>query len=437
MSNTQDDSRLVRLLFLSLVFSLTMTSPTQAFLTQKEKTADRGAQRDKDAAAVGSQAVNAQAGGEAEAVSTSPLALPFKRLWHYADDVTTLPPTLDETRIYLPLVGGRLVCLAQADGAKLWSSDLGGVITTAAAVTETAVLVATRKLAADGSEAGATIRALDKTTGLTLWTKDYARPFTSPLVPHQGRIYAGSADGAFYALAAAGGDMVWKVATQDVVRGRALVTDNAIYFGSDDGALRGVEFDRGQEVFKFQTAGKVVGAPVADAQALYFGSGDGYLYAVVRATGKLRWRSRTGAAIEASPTLIDAPVEGKATEKPSGKAADKAADHERGRLLVASFDNFVYALSRASGDRLWKRRLESRLSAAPLVVGDAALIAPLRSDYVAIFLHEDGRRVNAYRLEREMEIVAEPLFANNLLLLSTNKGLLVATPTLRQVSGVR
>ena len=54
-------------------------------------------------------------------------------------------------------------------------------------------------------------------------------------------------------------------------------------------------------------------------------------------------------------------------------------------VLAASFDNFVYALSRANGDRVWKRRLDNRIIAEPIVEGDATMIAPHRGDYVAYF----------------------------------------------------
>jgi hypothetical protein len=99
------------------------------------------------------------------------------------------------------------------------------------------------------------------------------------------------------------------------------------------------------------------------------------------------------------------------------------------RVLVASFDNFIYALSRASGDRIWKRRLENRITADPIVEGDATMIAPLRGDYVAVFLNADGRRVNLFQLDREFEIVADPIFSGDMLVLATNKGLVVATAT--------
>lgn len=345
-----------------------------------------------------------QPAAEAGAVSASRLAMPFKLQWrHLTEDAITLPPSIDEMRIYLPLAGGRVFCLDRESGELLWSADPGGLISAPVAVSEKAAYIAARKIAEDGSEAGASLRAVDKTTGLTLWVKDYERAITSPLAISGERIFAGFADGGFCALSISTGERLWKVQTDDIVRGHAMVTDRAVYFGSDDGALRVVETERGQLMWKFQTGGRISGRPALDGQAVYFGSGDGYVYSIELATYKLRWRSRTGAAVEASPVITS------------------------DRLLVASFDNFIYCLSLSSGDRLWKRRLENRIISAPIAEGDAMMAAPLRSDYVAVFLNSDGRRVNLYQLERDYEIVADPVLSGDLLVLATNKGLVAAS----------
>jgi len=183
-----------------------------------------------------------------------------------------------------------------------------------------------------------------------------------------------------------------------------MATQSAVFFGSDDGAMRALEPETGKAIWKLQTGGKIACPPVADDKYVFFGSGDGYAYAVNRVTGVTRWRSRSGAAIEAPPVFIG------------------------DRVLVVSFDNFVYCLAKATGDRIWKRRLENRITAAPIIDGDANLVAPLRGDYIAVFLNADGRRVNIYQLDPEFEIVAAPSFSSELLVLATNKGLVVAAP---------
>ncbi|HEY9230706.1 MAG TPA: hypothetical protein VIS78_01130, partial [Blastocatellia bacterium] len=66
---------------------------------------------------------------------------------------------------------------------------------------------------------------------------------------------------------------------------------------------------------------------------------------------------------------------------------------------------------------------------APIVEGDAAMIAPLRSDYVAVFLNANGRRVNLYQLDKDYEIIAAPIYAGDRLILATSRGLVVAAAT--------
>ncbi|HJZ68019.1 MAG TPA: PQQ-binding-like beta-propeller repeat protein [Blastocatellia bacterium] len=391
----------VKAFLLALVFLLlpptAMSDPQARVQSKKERQAEPRQ---------GRGGAHAQETVEAAATSTSHLALPFKRAWQYLTDSASMQsPSLDGARIYLPLEGGRVICLDRETGTLLWTSEPGGIITSPVTVGDNSVYIATRKTADDGSEVGGSLRAVDKATGLTVWVKDYSRPFVAPLELAANRIYGGSADGSFYALASENGEVIWKVETQDVVHGRTLVASHAVYFGSDDGALRAVDAERGQIIWKYQTGGKIIGRPAADERALYFGSGDGYVHSVDILTGKLRWKSRTGAAIEASPVLVG------------------------DRLLVASFDNFVYALSPANGNRIWKRRLENRLASSPVVQGDASLVAPLRGDYVAVFLNSDGRRVNLYQLDKDFEIVADPIFVRDTLVLATNKGLVVATAT--------
>jgi outer membrane protein assembly factor BamB len=343
-------------------------------------------------------------------ISKSLLAQPFTRLWQYlTDGAVAIPPALDSTRVYLALAGGRIVCLDRETGSLLWSSEPGGVISGDFAVGEDVLYVPSHRVTEDRSPAGASLRALDKETGLTLWVHDYERPFTSPLVLSRDRVYAGSADGACYALSSKNGDVVWKLQTQDVVRGSALATDRVIYFGSDDGVLRGVDVESGREVWKFQAAGRVTGTPCTDNRAIYFGSADGFLYSVNLSTSRLLWRARTGAAIEASPVMV----------------GDK--------IVVGSFDNFIYCFSRSSGNRTWKRRMDNRITAPVIVESDSILVAPLRSSHVVVLLSSDGRTVNSYKLDSEYEIVTRPVFAAGTLLLSTDKGL-VAVSSTRQVN---
>src|SRR5438132_6651721 len=55
------------------------------------------------------------------------LSQPMTVKWHYTSDQTTdLTPATDGTRVYLPLIGGKIVSLSAHDGQLRWTSDAGG-----------------------------------------------------------------------------------------------------------------------------------------------------------------------------------------------------------------------------------------------------------------------------------------------------------------------
>ncbi|HEY6329430.1 MAG TPA: PQQ-binding-like beta-propeller repeat protein [Blastocatellia bacterium] len=347
---------------------------------------------------------NPEIRAESGATSQSTFALPFKKSWQYLTDSgpDDLPPSIDKSRVYLPLEKGEVICLDIHSGALLWSSELGGWISLPIAVGPKAIYLFAEKRSPDQSRSGASISALDPVTGLTLWAKDYSSVFTSPAVLENDRLYAGAADGAFYAISTTNGDVVWKAPTGDVVRGKPLVTDTDVYFGSDDGAMREVEIAHGTEVWKYQTSGKITGRPVLEDHHLYFGSGDGSVYCADLEKKKLKWRYRTGAAIEASVAIVG------------------------NRVLAGSLDNFFYALSKVTGDHIWKRRMDERVTCDPLIDGDTALVASFRGDHIAMFLSGDGRRVNYYELRRGEALLATPVYSDGALFLRTDRGLVVA-----------
>ena len=337
-------------------------------------------------------------------LALSPLAKPFKRVWSYQlESVTSIIASDEGDRLFAATDTGRVLCLDLKSGELIWSAEPGGRITTEAAVGAGLVIVASTTNTGNGARSA--LRALDRSTGVTVWVRDYDRTFTSPPALFGSMVYAGSSDGSLYAVSLKGGEILWKSPTGGVVQGRPLIADRLILVGSDDGALHALKIETGEQAWTFQTAGKVRGCPATDNKAVYFGSGDGYVYAVDLATGKLRWKSRTGAGLESSALL--------------------AGD----RVMIGSLDDFLYVLSKATGNRLWKRRLVDRIVASPIVETDVIMVSPFHGDHVVMFMNSDGQRVNYYQLDRGDEIIGAPLFRCGLLLLPTNRGIIAAAVT--------
>jgi outer membrane protein assembly factor BamB len=327
---------------------------------------------------------------------------PYARAWRYESPALAgVRAGADAGIVVVPLVDGRFVALSPDDGSLLWSADFGGEASAPPLITTNAVYVATAR---QGTEADGVLRALDRATGLVLWSRDLAKPIVSELTIAEGRIYCGSADGALYALRADSGSTVWRFATRGPVRGHVAFYATELLFGSDDGALYVVDRESGTEVWRFQTGGPIVGRPATIGRRIVVTSGDGSAYAVDMTTRRLVWRSRTGAAIEAGAV-------------PVGEES----------VLVASFDNFLYLFDVKTGDRLWKLRMRGRLVSDPVPDGNGrAIVAPIRDDRLTVVGLKDGKRVAAFALDTDEELVGAPTHAGRMLYLPTDTGLLAA-----------
>ncbi len=167
-------------------------------------------------------------------------------------------------------------------------------------------------------------------------------------------VYVGSTDKQLYALDRETGEVKWKVATDSAITSSPAVADGRVYFGSYDGKFYALDAATGKLAWKFQTGGEhrftathlhglqpeaetmpdpwdfFLSSPAVWNGAVYFGSGDGNIYALNAASGKLRWKFKTGDVVHSSPAISD------------------------GVLFIGSWDSYLYALDAATGKEVWK-----------------------------------------------------------------------------------
>lgn len=323
---------------------------------------------------------------------------PFRTLWFYAADTTTrFPVAVDGDRVFLPLGQGVVRALRAGTGDLLWTAEVGGEISTPILPVADGILISLQQ------EGSGTLKKIDKTTGLTVWSHPLTRPFTSPLLAEGTFLYGGTQDGRVIAMEIETGRILWSVATGDVVRGTPTLGPKLMYIGSDDGSMYAIEKTPGNVLWKFKTQAAVRGRVTESDDRLMFGSRDGWFYALEKKTGRLKWKRRAGAAIE-DANLV------------AGKI-----------VVVGSYDNYLYGLSMGSGNSAWKVRLTERLAFELLPQDGAVLVAPLRGQKVSILSLENGEKLSEVKLEpTDGEIVARPVLQYGLLFLTTDKGLLAS-----------
>jgi len=335
-------------------------------------------------------------------VRTDQIALsqPLTMKWRYqSDQISNLTPASDPTTVFVPLSNGTLVALNAADGKLLWRAEAGGEFSAASTTDDRAVYAATLYAEAQEGHVHGTLRALSKTTGVTLWMRTLPAPLGGGLVVSDNALFAGSSDGRIYSFDKRTGLTLWVGEYSQGFSSQPSLSGHLVYLGSDSGNLLALDQSTGRLVWQYRTRGAIRG-PIAVANGVvYFGSGDGYVYAFSESRVKLLWRRRTGAAVQ-SVAVVE-----------SG-------------LVAASLDNFVYFLSLKKGALVWRRQLPGRIPARPITAADGALFTPLSTESAIVLNLRDGKPANTLALGEENSSSAAPIAIENMVLITTSHGLL-------------
>ncbi len=330
------------------------------------------------------------------------LSQPLTVRWRYESDRTSnFTPATDGTTVYLPLSEGILVALSASDGQLRWKADVGGNFSASPVADERSVYAAGQYGAAvDGQRhPHGTLRALSKTTGVTVWMRTLQAPLGGSLLVGENALFAGGADGKVYAFDKRSGLTLWVNQYTEAFSSQPAAARHLLYIGSEQGSLFALDQATGNAAWHYQTRGPIQGPIAIVNGTICFGSGDGYIYALRESNSKLIWRRRTGAAVQSVVSV------------------------ENG-LLAASLDNFVYLLSANRGSLIWRRMLPGRISARPITAPDGALFTPLSTDSAIVLGLRDGKPVNTLSIGEENSSSAAPITANDLVLVTTPHGLL-------------
>ena len=328
------------------------------------------------------------------------LSQPLIVKWRYESDRTTnLTPASDRKTVYLPLAEGVLVALSPADGKLIWKAETGGEFSAAPAADDRSVFVSTRYVEPEQGHVHGTLRALSKSTGVTLWMRTLPAPLTGSLLAGPNALFAGSADGRVYAFDKRTGLSLWINQYGEAFSSQPALAGHFVYVGSEGGTLLALDQATGALVWRYHARARIQG-PIAIANGtVFFGSGDGYVYAFSELRSKLVWRRRTGAAVQAVAAVDNG-------------------------LLAASLDNFAYLLSLNKGSLIWRRQLPGRISSRPITAGDGALFTPLSTDSAIVLGLRDGKPVNTLALGEDNSSSAGPIVVGDLVLITTPHGLL-------------
>lgn len=336
------------------------------------------------------------------------LSQPLSLAWRYTtDQATDFTPAADDQTVFVPLSSGVLMALNASDGKLNWKAEAGGVFSTMPVVDDRSVFVAQRYGEQGQQLKGGTLRALSKTTGLTLWTRTLEVAVSAGLAVDATAVFAASGDGTIYAFDKRTGAVLWSCQYPEEFTVQPTVAGDHVYFGSKAGTIRALNAKTGDIIWQYKAAGAIQGPPAVFEDVVYFGSNDANVYAYSESRKKLIWQRRTGASVQAVTAVANG-------------------------VLAASLDNFAYLLSLNKGSLVWRRQLPGRISARPITSSDGALFTPFSTDQAIVLNLKDGKTANSLPLGEENSSSAAPVTVGNLVLITIPHGLLAFSGSSRK-----
>ncbi|MBA3353169.1 MAG: PQQ-binding-like beta-propeller repeat protein [Blastocatellia bacterium] len=308
------------------------------------------------------------AAASATSVSSGDEPIAFNKCWDY-DAMPDLSIALSgsTTAVYFVDNDRRLHAIDVTAATKLWSSDLGGQVVSDLLVTEASIVMVTNVGDVSSSAPlAAKLRSISRQTGVTNWIADLPATPSAWLGAVNGTIVSVGKLGNILAFSRETGLPVWNKSLGVELATEPHFEDRSVLVGTV-----------GNELVRVSYAGKLVmiaklgHLPTAvfsdSANRVMSGDERGNLIFMSPA-GKRFWKFKNGAQISYIVTY----------------------DSE---FLVASYDNFIYKISK-SGNVEWKRRLSGRLFGKPLIVAGMAAASVAGDGSVYVLDVADGKIVN-------------------------------------------
>ncbi|HKG94730.1 MAG TPA: PQQ-binding-like beta-propeller repeat protein [Gemmatimonadaceae bacterium] len=292
----------------------------------------------------------------------------------------------------------------RAFGGLLWRAQTGGPVRSSPTVAGDAVYV--------GSGDGR-LYALDRLTGEERWRYDAGSAVASSAAVAGDAVFLTATDGSVHAVDRRTGRARWRVATGadaalpwgregfDYYGSSPVVAGGLVVAGSGDGSLYALDAATGRRRWRFRTGGRVRSSPAVADGVVYVGSFDGHVYAVDLATGAERWRYATeGVALESARFGYD---------RRSVQSSPALGDS--GALYVGSRDGHLYALDARRGTLRWKVAHDetSWSIASPALLDSAVIDASSDAHFIHAVRARDGAEL--WRVDAPTTVWSSPAVA--------------------------
>ena len=317
-----------------------------------------------------------------------------------------LTPAVEEEYIYLASVDGALQKRTQKDGSLLWEKYLQTEISSPIGLGEHNLYLGNK----DGY-----LFALDKKTGELRWRQQLSSEILASVAEQNSVVITHLSDDSVYGLNESTGEIIWSYKESSpnlklMGSSSPRVIGDFVIVGFSNGRLALFSIIDGSMQWEYPLAlpeGRseverlvdIVSSPVIDNNLLYAVSYQGKIAAINLDTGQIVWQQKMSSY------------------------KDMAIDLENVYLTAA--DGSVLAFNKFTGDVLWRQEnLKFISSSAPIISSQYVVVGTNEGD-IKLLDKTNGEIVNTFHISNS-PIAAKPLFANGMLFIYSQAGMLLA-----------
>ncbi|PYS97841.1 MAG: hypothetical protein DMF63_18410 [Acidobacteria bacterium] len=320
----------------------------------------------------------------------------FSRCWDYKLSPNLgIVPVVDSSAVYIVDSENNLLAIDPGNASRIWSSELGGEVVSNIILSDSSILLATNSQTTESNSVRKTsLRSISRATGITEWRVDIRSSDNAWIGTYPAAVIVVGEGGAISALTRLEGRIIWQRDIASPVTAEPRFGRSGVVLGNQNKEILNVSLTDGSSRQLWKSEFLPTALLVDASGRLVVGDERGSVIAI-SADGDRSWTFRNGARI--SSVLLD------------------GSDY-----LASSNDNFIYKLSR-SGNVKWKRRLPGRLTQAPLLLNDVAVMSVAGGGGVFVITQSKGKILNHIEIAEEV--------SSNVAASPDSKNMIIASPS--------
>ncbi len=321
----------------------------------------------------------------------APVEIAASKCWTFPPSEVPLSIGSDSEAVYLATNGGRITALSH-EGKMLWSSELGGDISSNLLSTGSGLLVSTTSVS-EGTTIS-NLRYLSRETGITgssIRLPDADRFF---IYQHEANTLIAARNGTVLSVDRLG-KINWKREIASSFVAEPYFKGGKLIIAARGKQIFTIDAGTGEIASMRKSEHSVTALGELATGEILVGDDRGNVMPL-NGSDKPIWRFRSGGEIA---TLF----------------------HTGQNIIAGSHDNFVYSIYSRNGDVEWKRRLSGRLLQAASIDGRFLLTMSVEENAAVLTSIASGKIAGRIVFADGEFLTAEPTTHNGLILLATNR----------------